>query len=207
MTFVAVRPDNRFGVIYKGWKGDDGSTYTNGDIFNKFVDLRGNDLLVLQKFDQAAKDFGTIATRAGENFQPSDKSHERGEDVINTLFKNDMLVIFDDSDIDEPQLEKLCNEFSSVMKNTPKTKAKDDFVDSARYALVDIPWDWSALRGDLTDEDKRAKETRAYTEQERAAMELDERRGMFIDPRKPRDDEGWGEVDEEFAFWNEQAGS
>lgn len=201
ICFVAVRPDHRLGIAYKGWKGDDGPTYTNGDVFNKFLELRGTDLCVLQKFDQQAKDFGTIATRAGESFQPSDKSHERGEDVINTLFKNDMLHIFDTQ-----ELQKLGTELSSLMKNTPKRKAKDDFADSFRYCVVDIPWDWSALKGLATDDERKLVDERPYTDAERVAMELDERRGAFIDPRKPREDQEWAELDDEFKFWQERAG-
>ncbi len=202
VAFVAVRPDHRFGVVYKGWKGDDGPNYTNGDVFNKFLDLRGNDLCVLQKFDQQAKDFGTIATRAGETFQASDKSHERGEDVINTLFKNDMLVIFD-----TPELQKLGTELSSLMKSTPKKKAKDDFADAMRYAVVDIPWDWSALKGEVTEDQRKTEEVRPYTDEERVAMELAERRGEFVDPRKPKDDAGWDELEADFEAWNDLYGT
>lgn len=200
IAFVAIRPDCRFGVVYKGWKGDDGPTYTNGDVFNKFLSLRGADLMVLQKFDQQAKDFGTIASRAGETFMPSDKSHERGEDVINTLFKNDMLIIFDTQ-----ELQKLGTELTSLMKATSKKKAKDDMCDAMRYAVVDIPWDWSALKGDDSEEKLEVEAGRAYTDEEYLAMDLADRRGEFYDPRAKKDN-GWDELDHEFEEWNRFAG-
>lgn len=199
ISFVAVRPDYRFAVVYKGWRGDDGKDWTNGDTFLKFLEMRGKDLLVLQKFDQQAKDFKTIAERAGETFLPSDKSHERGEDVINTLFKHDMLVVFDTE-----ELAKLSGELTSLMKSTPKKKAKDDFCDSMRYAVVDIPWDWSAIRGDPTDEELKIKKERPLTDKERVAREIEERRGEFKDGETSK--AGWDELDAEFAVWNDIAG-
>lgn len=201
ITFLAVRPDHRLGVVYRGWKGDDGATYTAGDVFNKYVALRGNDLIVLQKYDQAAKDFHTIAERNGENFLPSDKSHERGESTLNTLFKNDMLFVFDTE-----ELEKLGTEFTSLMKSTLKRHAKDDMSDTVRYMAVDIPWDFTALQGTQSDEEKAAEVARPYTDLERVAMEISERRGEFTDGRAtPKDD--WQELENEFAEWNEAYGN
>jgi hypothetical protein len=201
IAFVAVRPDQRYGVIYKGWKGDDGATYTSGDVFSKFVAMRGADICVLQKYDQGDKDFHEIAERNGETFMPSDKSHERGEDIVNTLFKNDMLFIFDTE-----ELQKLGAELTSLMRSTAKRHANDDFADAMRYAVVDIPWDWSALQDAPTLEELKAEAIKPYTDEERVAMEISERRGEFTDARQaPKDD--WQELENEFAEWNEAYGN
>lgn len=199
IVFIAVRPDQRFGVVYKGWQGDDGLDYTAGDIFSKFLELRGNDICVLQKYDQQAKDFKTIADRAGETFLPSDKSHERGEDALNTLFKNDMLVVFD-----TPELEKLSGQLTSLMKSTPKKKAKDDMADAMRYGVMDIPWDWSAIKGELTDDEKKLQEEKPLTDAERLVLEIQERRGELGGESSSQE---WGELEAEFAEWNEAAGN
>ncbi len=201
ISFIAVRPDARLGIVYKGWKGDDGAIYTNGDIFSKYIELRGTDIVISQKYDQGAKDFHTIADRNGETFLPSDKSHERGEDILNTLFKNDMLFLFDTD-----ELQKAGTEFTSLMKSTPKKHAKDDLADAIRYPAVDIPWDWSALQGEKTEEALAEEEGRPFTEVERVAMELAERRGQFEDPRAPKKDD-WSELDREFDDWNEAYGN
>lgn len=201
ICFVAIRPDHRYGVVYKGWRGDDGLDYTSGDILSKFTELRGQDLCVLQKFDQNAKDFGVLAVRMGEPFIPSDKSHERGEDVINTLFKSDMIMIFD-----EPELQKLGGELGSLMKSTRKEKAKDDFCDAFRYCVVDIPWDWSALKGEPSFAEAQKVREEPYTEAELMAMEIEARRGEFYDPRKPKEDAGWEELEDEFREQNELYG-
>lgn len=201
MVFVACRPDYRYGVVYKGWIGDDGLTYTDGDVFEKYVEVRGNDLCALQKYDQAAKDFHTIAERAGENFMASDKSHDRGESTVNTLFKNEMLHIFD-----LPELEKLGSQLTSLMRATAKKHAIDDYADALRYDVVDIPWDWSALRGEKTDDERREAADKPYTDEERVAMELAERRGEFTDGREKKP-EGWEELENDFAEWNDAYGT
>ncbi len=199
IVFIAVRPDLRMGVIYKGWRGDDGEVYTNGDVLNKFVELRGKDLLVSQKFDQQSKDFGTIATRNSEPFLPSEKSHERGEDVINTLFKNDMLFIFHTD-----ELVKLGGELTSLMRATPKRKAKDDFCDAMRYGVVDIPWDWSAIQGKPSDDEQKKEAEKPFTDADRVALEIAERRGEFFEEGRQIDD--WSALDQEFTDWQEFAG-
>lgn len=201
IVFVAVRPDHRLGAVYKAWRGDDGQIYTNGDIFEKFLQMRAQHSFVLQKYDYAAKDFQTISDRAGETFLPSDKSHERGEDVINTLFKNDMLVLFDDD-----ETRKLGSELSSLMHSTAKKHAKDDLCDALRYCVVDIPWDWSALKDEPTEDEKLEVAARPYTDQERLAMEIAARRGEMFDDGRKKETDDWGELDDEFRYWNERAG-
>jgi hypothetical protein len=156
---------------------------------------------VVQKYDQAAKDFHTIAERAGESFLPAEKSHDVGEATVNTLFKNDMLVIFDD-----PELQKLGTELTSLMRSTSKKHAKDDFADALRYCVVSIPWDWSALRGEQTEMEQLELEVKPYTAEERVAMEIAERRGEFTDGRQKKKDD-WQELEDEFAEWNEAYGS
>jgi hypothetical protein len=142
MTFLAVDPHYRRARVYKGWRGDQVETAAS-DVLAKYVELRGTTWMTAQYYDQAAKDFLTYATRMGESFQSSEKSHEIGEDILNVLFKNGMLSI----DNDDPELQKLAVELSTLKKSTPKTKAKDDFTDSLRYACTKIPWDFTIIKG------------------------------------------------------------
>lgn len=200
ICFIAVQPDYRMGIVYDGWRGDDGTDYTNGDVLNKFIEMRGRDLFVAQKFDQNSKDFATLATRASEPFTPSEKSHLIGEGTINTLFKNDMLYLFR-----TPELEKLGGELTSLLRTTPKRKAKDDFCDAMRYPVVDIPWDWSSLKGEETEAQAKQSAERPYTDEERVKMEIAERRGELIDEGAARDP-GWEELEAEMREWNEIAG-
>lgn len=170
ICFTAVRPDFRAGRVFLGWRGDKELT-TAGDVFQKHLQLKTENNLkpLRQLYDWGNKDFGTIATRAGEPFEPANKSHDLGEEIINTLFKNDMLFIYDD-----PELVKLAGELSSLLSKTPKIKAKDDFADAFRYSVTTIPWDFTYLNGPspvVEEEPERPLNNRE--------KEIAERRKMF----------------------------
>ena len=195
--FIAVRPDFRLGYVYKGRRMD-GEPTTAGDVYSAYCTERGSDTMFGESYDYHAKDFGTIAERNGESFLMADKNHERGEDVINTLFANDMLFLFD-----LPEVRKVGEEMLTLMKETDKRAAKDDAADACRYALMGIPWDWTAIQGKPPEGvEREPAKPRQLTKEEALAEEIRQRRG---DPEKVEDD--WGELAEDIAFWNDQAGS
>jgi hypothetical protein len=200
IVFIAVRPDYRFGYVVLGWRGD-GIPTTAGDALEKYQELRDEAKFrpVSQAYDWAAGDFGTIAGRMGESFIKAEKSHALGEDILNTLFKNDMLMIFD-----EDELQKLGGELSSLMSGTPKNKRKDDFADACRYCAVQIPWDFEAITLG-TDEEVVAK-PRPMTEEEIKKQQIRERRGLFEENPDHKKDLSWKEMEAEFEYWNEQYG-
>ncbi len=191
VVFVAVAPDFRKGRIFLGWRGDGIGDTTAGDIYNQHELMKRENSLhpVMQSYDHGCKDFRTIADRNGGGFTPADKDHERGEDFINTLFKNDMLSI-DETE----ELNKLALELASLRRDIPKNKAKDDFCDAMRYAITRIPWDWSAISDkflpgatpeeQLTDMQKQVRERRKQMDD----AESDERETQRIE--------------EEFDEWN-----
>jgi phage terminase large subunit-like protein len=198
IVFIAVEPDLKKATVFRGWRGD-GQTTTMSDILDKFRDLRGGLMCLGQAFDHAAKDFGVLAQRMGENFQKAEKSHEIGEGLINSLFKNDMLFI---SDTEE--LRKLGAELSSLMHGGRKGNAKDDFCDALRYSLTPIPFDWSAVLKESDQKDEKEVESRPLTQQEYLEWEMRERRGL----NEPRvEDEGWRSLYQEFDDWNEEFGN
>lgn len=146
ITFVAVRPDYKYAKVFRGWRGD-GIVTTASDIFEKYVQLRGDLRPAGQFYDYASGEFRIITSRCGESFIPADKSVNSGESTLNTLFKNEMLDIED-----IPELHPLIIELMSVNNRVAKTKAADDAVDSLRYACAKIPWDWSAIKkGEIID--------------------------------------------------------
>jgi len=148
IAFVAVRRDFRLGYVIRGWRGDQLAT-TAGDIVNKFIEMRGGQEFQGMYYDQSDRDFFEISSRMEVPFQPADKSHDKGEEIINVLFKNNMLFIFD-----TPELQKLGWELSNLRLDTPKRVAKDDFADAMRYAITRIPWDWSAITGKSQEQAK-----------------------------------------------------
>lgn len=195
IVYVAVKPDFRAGRVFLGWRGDNEPT-TAGDVVEKSIELRKAnklDNLAGQYFDWNAKDFGVIASRMGQSFQKAEKDHEIGEGVVNTLFKNDMLLIYDDQ-----ELAKLAAELSSLKRKTRKEDAKDDFCDALRYAVVKIPWDWTFITG-AASEDEETPE-KPMTDVER---QIHERRKAFSDDQ----DQEHQRIEDEIDEWNEAGGS
>jgi phage terminase large subunit-like protein len=191
IVFVAVRPDFKAARIIKGWRGD-GIQTTSGDVVTKFMEMKKELGLPItaQYYDWGNKDFETIATRMGESFIMADKSHEKGEDVINVLFKNNLMYIYDTE-----ELNKLAAELSSLRVDENKRRAKDDFADAMRYALTKIPFDWSAI-SDESDTYNEEKDTRPLTPFEQE----------IYDRRQEMDQEHEQEIlriEDEFTEWNE----
>lgn len=193
IAFVAVSPDFRKGRVFTGWRGD-GIPTTAGDVVEKFIAMKKERKIVTtgQVYDWASKDFFEIASRMGESFITADKAREKGEETLNTLFKNDMLLVYDD-----PELAKLAGELFSLRKDTDKKKAKDDFYDALRYCVMGIPWDWSVITGAKADNEPPPE--KPMNDRER---EIHERRKAFT--------EGWDEendrIEDEFNEWNSAYG-
>lgn len=182
ISFIAVDPTYRRGRIFKCWKGDSENKTTAGDIFLKFIAMRGELVLDGQFYDQGSADFNTIATAAGESFMPSDKDHERGEELLNVLFQNQML----DIEPDDPETDKLATELETLKVDTPKRKAKDDLCDTVRYGCNGIPWDLSVITGmELPGPARNAEDGMDETERFRRGMrsqaEIDEEANTTVE--------------------------
>ncbi len=194
ICFVAVRPDFRSGRAFLGWRGGHEIT-TAGDVFEKHLELKKKLRRPPSRmlYDWSSKDFGTIAARAGEPFEKAEKGHDIGEDIINTLFKNDMLFIYEDG-----ELAKLAGELSTLQKATSKTKAKDDFCDAFRYAVTKVPWDFSFLTGAKPD----GFEENPEAPRNRKEQEIHERRTRF-EEATPEE----AALEQEFEEWNSLYGN
>lgn len=194
IVFVAVQPDFQYGEIFLGWRGD-GIVTTSSDILDKHQELchyEGRKLIPVQNsYDWQARDFITIATRSGVAFTPAHKKRDSGENLLNTLFKLQMLKVQDD----DPELSKLVIEFSSLMTTTPKTKAKDDFIDAARYAAMSIPWDFQGVKVETAQESKEQE----YVDDRSPGQRVwDERKSGNI----PKEETG-SSPEDELAFWQD----
>lgn len=190
LCYVAVRPDFRAGRVFLGWRGDHEIT-TSGDVVNKHIAIAKEHKLNFtgKHYDWGNKDFGEIAIRMGHPFEKAEKSHEIGEDVLNTLFKNDMLFLYEDEEI-----RKLGAELATLKKKENKKTAKDDFADALRYCVAKIPWDWTFLTGGPVDEGETPE--KPLTDVERQMRER----------RKRTDDDNESErhrIEDEFAEWND----
>lgn len=139
ICFTAVSPDFQQARVFKGWRGDD-QKYTAGDVLLKYVELRGDMPIAGAYYDWQCVDFGTIATRAGVTVMPAQKARDLGEGVINTLFRNEMMALYD-----LPELEPLMTELRTLRNETRKNDAKDDFCDALRYSVSSVPFDWTVI--------------------------------------------------------------
>lgn len=138
IVFVAVSPDMREGFVYKAWRGD-GILTTASDIIMKFLELRGDEEMEMVIYDYEDKDLHTIAERMGMGFVKADKGVERGEGILNALFKNKFLYLFN-----EGEVGKLVQELSSLMVG--QKKGLDHLIDALRYLCAMVHWDWSAVQ-------------------------------------------------------------
>jgi hypothetical protein len=195
LCYVAVRPDFRAGRVFLGWRGD-GIETTAGDVVEKHISLiNGPEKIQITEgfYDWSSKDFDTISTRMGYPFTKAEKGHDIGEDVINTLFKNDMLFIYETE-----ELMKLAGELASLRKLQRKEDAKDDFADALRYAITRIPWDWSAINAPLATGTEESLEEKLTSQQ----IEIrDRRKQMATDA-----DQAAAEIENEFKEWNDAYG-
>lgn len=196
ICFIAVRPDFRAGRIFAGWRGD-GIVTDNSAIVRKHIEIKKehNLIPIAQFYDWASKDFFIVAQGMGENFLPAEKSHDIGEDILNTLFKNDMLLVYED---EERELSKLVVELLTLKADENKRSAKDDFTDALRYSVTKVPWDFSWIIGNKKDREETPEQPKSFMQQQ-----IDERRKAFDDSTE----QGNADLNEEFAEWNELAGN
>lgn len=187
IAMVAVSPDYTQGRVFKGWRGD-GITTTAGDVVKKVIEMIAGYEGVRIMYDWGCIDFHTIATDMGLTVERAEKGHTIGETILNVLFKNKMLWVYN-----YPELDSLCLELATLKNSTMKQKAKDDFIDAVRYAVSKIPWNWDSIRTD---------KPAIIAEPELTPMqrELQDRRHRWM-PDKPLND-----ADLEIESWNELMG-
>lgn len=203
ICFVAVRPDYKYGIVFRGWRGD-GVQTASSDILLKHTELLTYEIPtpegklvkrqltpIIQSYDWNSKDFFTVATRAGVGFTPANKKRDSGESLLNTLFKLGMLTIMEG----DSQLSKLVVEITSLKVGINKSHARDDFYDALRYAVMPIPWDFQGVAGEILKGEENDVDTRSE-----AQKDFDERRST----RPPDDEEETGPtIEEEFNEWQD----
>jgi hypothetical protein len=191
ISVIAVNPNFEQARLVIFWKGNESEVTTSGDILKKYGDLTKNIVMTGEYYDQSAKDFGTLAERHGYSFQIANKNRE--EDILNTLFKNQML------DLEEGgMVEELIMELLTLKENTHKTKAKDDGIDSLRYATSSVPWNITSIKSDalITFENSAIKKRK----QQYIPTNDVSQRGIIPDDR--RKDDNW-DLYQEIDEWND----
>jgi phage terminase large subunit-like protein len=194
ISFIAVKPDFSYGCVYKHWRGDVEIT-TMSDVANKYLELKGWTSVTGAYYDYHAKDFKTITDRMGLSFIPAEKGHEIGEQILNTLFRNKMLMIFD-----IPENQPIIKEFMSLLAGMDKRHAKDDSIDATRYGVTKIPWDWSKV-GVSIDGPRVPKPANLSSAQQTDLARKQDRERMLQALKENREFED--AVEEELTAWGE----
>lgn len=191
IVHILVSPDHRKGRVVKAWRGD-GIRTTQGDLVDKHLELKKTSRVPTQQiYDWSAVDFYTIAVAKGEAFTKADKNHERGEDLINLLFKHDALLL----ESGDPEIMKLGGELSSLQNKTNKRVAKDDLVDPTRYIVCAIPWDIEGIIAGAA----KLPDVPAPPPLDPKAQEIEDRRNFGSG--RPKSDE-WPDVEQEMDDLN-----
>lgn len=198
IVFIAADPLFTRGRVIMCWRGEYEET-SAGDILAHFQKLRSMlpGPVIQACYDPQSREFGIIASRAGENFIQADKARESGDQILNTLFAKGALTVDRTGDS-----QKLVVELMSIpgMKGEKNRKYRDDLCDALRYTAKMIPWDFAAI----TNTPAKAEPTLDLSnipptgEAEYRAWELRQRRGEMDKPLSSE----WGEFYQEIEEWN-----
>jgi phage terminase large subunit-like protein len=201
IIFVAVRSDFTEARVVDAWRGD-GIETTSGDLLNKYNELSRPYAVVSKCFDPAGVEFGLLSARAGLGFIKAIKKREYGEETVNTMFKYDMLKLFDDNE----EVLKLDRELNHLMFGVRVGKAKsgDDLADALRYCIMQIPFNWEKIDElALKDLEEREVITRKpKTAADFQTEQINLRRGLEADGTERKNEDDWT-IEQELGFWNE----
>ncbi len=194
ITFIAVDPTMTKARVVKHWRGDKIQT-TAQDVINKFIEMtNGIGMPQTAWFDYAAKDLGIIAVGMGLPFERADKAVELGSSVINLLLKQQALIVYDHVKEcpfpdDHVQGYKIAEEMELLHDGVDKRAMKDDSVDSLRYAVSKLAFDFEMITGFKVVEPAKRSMTR---EEERMS------KAEYVEP-----DPDNQTIAEEMEFWAE----
>jgi hypothetical protein len=149
IVFVAVSPNYNAARVIKAWRGPFGpnsDSTTPDDVILKYLEMCreiGIDQPTAAYYDHAAASLGVLADRQGMSFTKANKDKKHGTDLLNSLFKNDMLILLTDGQDD---VACLAEELESVTVDFNKKKAGDDLTDALRYSTSSIPFNFENLK-------------------------------------------------------------
>jgi phage terminase large subunit-like protein len=195
IVFVAASEDFKQGRVFRAWRGD-GIPTTATDIIDKYRELKKGLTLTHQAYDFASADFYTVASRLGESFVPANKRREAGIGLLNTLFKCGVLAV----ERDDPELEKLVQELTSLSSTDNKRKVTDDLSDALRYAVMAVPWNFEGLDQTLSIGDALELERKPRPQKTDSDLRRDWSLGLVPETETDL-------IYDEFDFWNDFSGA
>jgi len=192
-SFLMVSPDLTKIRWFRGRRLDRIKT-TAGDVYKFYTRSRGSITPVKQAYDYASADFGTIAGNA-DSWEKAKKDHSLGEMALNTAFKTGMFVIYYDPDDIEDESIKLVEELESLAHDADKKSARDDFIDSVRYAITQIPLNWEDVLNGKVDVSENSNKPKPGSPEEA-------RPNDYI-RSKADEEEEMQDIDDEIGEWAE----
>ena len=187
ISVVAVSKDFDLAYVVDFWRGDMETSLV--DVAEQLEKMIKKHKPVGIFYDYAAKDFYSVCANRGISIVKADKDRNKGIGLINTLFKKDMLFIYD---IQEHW--KLIDELEKLDVKTDKRHAKDDGVDSLRYAISMVPFNFN-MRDEQIQEKKDDNPER---------YNIITTRGLYEDTWDNQETQKKNiKIEEEFSEWNE----
>lgn len=136
ITITSVNKEFTKARVVRHWRGDKVKHTTTTDILNKYVEMSKGLPMTGAYYDWSSKEFYLRALAAGIPMLKAEKGQDFGTDLLNVLFKNEILDIDDIEDC-----EPLIVELGNLKEETNKKHAEDDSIDSCRYSVTKIPFD------------------------------------------------------------------
>lgn len=146
ISIVAVSPSFNAAKVIKCWKGDNVTRTTPDDVIIKYLEMiaeLGITDMSGVYYDHSAGSLGIISERSGLGFIKANKARDDGYNLLNSLFKNNMLHIMLDSD---GMGDMLVDEIESITADFNKKRQGDDLLDATRYALSSIPFSFENIK-------------------------------------------------------------
>jgi hypothetical protein len=197
IVFVGVNPEKTKARVFRAWRGD-GEKTAAGDVYEQYKQMcvtLGREP-VIKSYDYESADYGILVERAGDFWYRAEKNIARGQELVNSMFKFNVLTL-DEGDM---EIQKLSAELQSVSVDGGKDQ-RDDLVSALRYDVMKIPLDWNKIRElnkDIEVEDVPKQAEKQENDREQLRKRL---------LGKTKDvDFGHESVEQELEFWNEMLG-
>lgn len=151
ITFVKVKHDFTEAKIIHTWKPDNSKRWTVDEVLTKYIEMC-NELHihphdVNASYDWSMAEMSLIAERRGISIEKANKDRTLGFATLNSLFKNQMLTLYKNGD-----WETMVEEFGSF--SLDGVKEGDDQIDSLRYAITGIMFNFENIQIKAQEQDK-----------------------------------------------------
>ncbi|MCT4641591.1 MAG: hypothetical protein N4A33_04785 [Bacteriovoracaceae bacterium] len=187
-----ISPDYKAVRIYKMWKGAKGVPTTADDVIKKYVEMTRGIQIKFPFYDWAAADLREIAFRMGITLHKAQKNVELGTNLMNTLFKNNMIKILVRPGDDMPH--HLALELENITHDQKKRSRNDDLSDSLKYSLSGIAHLFNLL--ELNPDYKAPIE-------QKMVVEPEYKRRDWQPDLSGKKHEWTGEIEDEINEWSE----